>query len=291
VIHQQILHNDRICDSREAVLRPGQLGLLSGWGVFSTIRVVDGVLFAFDRHWARMKRDALLMRVPFPTDPQAFENSLLKLVEANQAWNATLRVVVIRNQGGLWEGPGERSFDVAAMTANIKTWPATVRLGVVPQARHAENTFAGTKVLSWAQNLTWLEEAQAQGFDEVVLLNERDEVAEGTSANIFAVYENAVCTPPLASGCLPGVTRNLLLEEKFVAGIDVVERTMRLEDLERANQVFITSTTRGLLPVAFIDSLSIRNEGDVCARLQDAFEKYVQEYAAARSGARSGSRG
>ena len=283
MIHRHILHNDRVCDSSEPILRPGQLGLLAGWGVFSTIRVVNGVLFAFNRHWARMKRDAVLMRVPFPGDARAFEASLLKLVEANQAWNSTMRVVVVRNRGGLWESANDRDFDVMALTAEIKEWPAAVRLGVVPQARHAESIFAGTKVLSWAQNLAWHEEAHDAGFDEVVLLNERDEVAEGTSANIFAVYGSTVCTPPLASGCLPGITRNLLVEEKLVAGIDVEERTMRLEDLERADQVFITSTTRGLLPVSFIDGLTIRNEGDVCGRLNVAFEKYVQGYAAART--------
>jgi len=283
VIHRFILHNDRVCDSSEPVLRPGQLGLLAGWGIFSTIRVADGVLFAFHRHWARMKRDAELMRIPFPTDPARLETDLLKLVEANGRPNATLRVAIVRNRGGLWEGPGNtRDYDLIALTADINAWGSAVRLGVVPQARHAENVFAGTKVLSWAQNLTWYEQAHDQGFDEVVLLNERDEIAECTSANIFAVNGSHVITPPLSSGCLAGVTRALLLEEVTAPGISVGEGTLRLGDLENADQVFITSTTRGLLPVSFIDGLSIRNQGGVSAKLNAAFESYVQRYVAER---------
>jgi branched-chain amino acid aminotransferase len=279
VIHRLILHNDRICDAEAPGLRAGQLGLLAGWGIFSTIRVDGGVLFAFPRHWARMKRDAELMRVPFPSDPAAFERSLLSLVEANAKTEATLRVVVVRNRGGLWEGPGNtRDYDVLALTADINDWGESVRLGVVPEARHAANRFAGTKILSWAQNLTWYEEAHLNGFDEVVLLNERGEVAECTSANIFAVNGTEVSTPPLSSGCLPGITRNLLLEEIRVPGITVAECVLKPADLERANQVFITSTTRGLLPVSHIEGLAIRNEGDACARLGSAFEAYVHQY-------------
>ncbi len=283
MIHRFILHNGRVCDASTPILSPGQLGLLSGWGVFSTLRVASGTLFAFDHHWSRMKRDAELMHVPFPADPAELESDLLKLVEANGKIEATLRVVVVRNRGGLWEGPGNtRDYDVIALTADINSWGESVRLSVIAQARHAESVFAGTKVLSWAQNLTWHEQAHQEGFDEAVLLNEHDEVAECTSANIFAVAGSNVFTPPIGSGCLPGITRNLLLEEVKVEGITVSEKTLRLEDLERADQVFITSTTRGLLPVSVIEGLHIRNDGQVCSHLNAAFNGYIHDYVAAR---------
>ena len=104
-MHRYILHNDKIHDASDQVLSPGQVGLLAGWGVFSTLRVSDGVLFAWERHWARMKKDAALLRVPLPADPEEVRRRLLELVEANQAYNSTLRVVVVRNGGGVWEGP------------------------------------------------------------------------------------------------------------------------------------------------------------------------------------------
>ncbi|MGC4052626.1 MAG: aminotransferase class IV [Paludibaculum sp.] len=105
MIRPQILHNGQIRPSNELILNPGQVGLLSGWGIFSTIKVVEGVLFEFNRHWARLSRDADLLRVPFPWTAPELEEMLLKLVEANQDFNATLRVAVVRNLGTMWSGP------------------------------------------------------------------------------------------------------------------------------------------------------------------------------------------
>jgi branched-chain amino acid aminotransferase len=218
-MHRYILHNDEIRPASDKVLSPGQVGLLSGWGVFSTIKVSDGVLFAFERHWARMSRDAALMRVPLPADSARVENDLLRLVERNGAQSSTMRVVVVRNRGGMWEGPDQtRPSDLIAFTADGHDWGEAVKLDYVRQARHAASMFAGTKILAWAMNVTWLETAQSQGFDEVILLNERDEVAECTSANIFAARGDQVWTPPIGSGCLPGITRELLLGEDIGDG-------------------------------------------------------------------------
>ena len=210
-MHRFVLHNDQILDAHEKSLSAGQVGLLNGWGVFSTIRVAEGVLFAFERHWQRMHHDAIRMHVPFPADAGGLKSSLLRLVEANHALNATLRVVVVRNRGGLFEGPDQkRDFDVIAFTSDINPWGESVRLSMKANGRYAQNEFAGAKILSWAQNLTWYEEAHQRGFDEVVLLNERGEVSECTSANIFAATGPVVATPPLSSGCLPGVSRELI---------------------------------------------------------------------------------
>src|SRR6185295_15345066 len=104
-MHRFILHNDEIHEASEKLLSPGQVGLLSGWGVFTTIKVIEGVLFAFARHWARMSRDAKLMRVTLPPDATRFEDNLLRLVEKNKAQLSTLRVNVDRNKGGIFEGP------------------------------------------------------------------------------------------------------------------------------------------------------------------------------------------
>ena len=118
----------------------------------------------------------------------------------------------------------------------MKDWGGGVKLSVHAQARHAACEFRGTKILSWALNLAMLEEAQEAGFDEVILLNERGEVSECTSANIFAAQGSQVWTPPLDSGCLPGVTRELLLEEVRVEGISTGERDAAAGGPERATR-------------------------------------------------------
>jgi branched-chain amino acid aminotransferase len=281
VLHRFVLHNDRVQEATEGSLAPGQVGLLSGWGVFSTLRVAEGVLFAFDRHWARIQRDAAAFHVAIPQDPVQVQRQLLELIEANGAYNSTLRLVIVRNGGGMWAGPSNgRESDLIALTADSKDWGHGVKLAYQENGRHAACCFAGTKILSWAMNLTWLETAQRRGFDEVILLNERGEVAECTSANLFIANGSQVWTPPLNSGCLPGITRELLLQEIRVAGVPVQEKALTPADLETADEVFITSTTRDLLPVAEVEGKKIGRSETARTALQQAFSAYVREYVA-----------
>lgn len=284
-MHQHLLHNSEIRGASEALVSPGQVGFLNGWGVFSTLRVSQGVLFAYERHYDRMARDASRMHVPFHISAPALEEALLRLVAANNAFDATLRVVVVRNKGGLFETPHLiRDSDVIAFTTDLTDWGEGVKLSYVPNGRHASSPFAGIKMTSWAQNLTWYEEAHDQGFDEVVLLNEVGEVSECTSANIFVIQDENVWTPPVeSSGCLAGVTRAILLEQVHLEGLTISERELTPSDLEGSDQVFITSTTRDLLPVLEVDHQPLAQGRDMLARLQKAFSDYRDAYVAARS--------
>jgi branched-chain amino acid aminotransferase len=286
VLHRFILHNDRIHEASEPVLAPGQVGLLAGWGVFTTLKVSGGVPFAFERHWARISRDAAAMHVPLPGDPAALRQRLLELVEANGAFHSTLRLVIVRNGGGMWAGPSNgRASDVIALTADSKDWGDGVKLGIVAHARHAACEFSTTKILSWAMNLTWVENAQQRGLDEVILLNELGEVAECTSANIFVSTGGQVWTPPISSGCLPGITREVLLGEIHVPGIQIAEKRLTPAELEAADEVFITSTTRNLLPVREIEGKAIGRTEETSRALSEAFGEYVDRYVASRKAA------
>jgi branched-chain amino acid aminotransferase len=288
-MHRFLLHNDDVLAADARVLAPGQVGLFTGWGVFTTIRVYDGVIFAWDRHWARMKADAHKIRVPFPENKDHFEERLHKLIEANQAFNSTLRIYVVRNRGGIWEGPGQtRDFDIVAFTRDVAHWPEWMQLSLVENARMAASEFAGVKYLSWAENLARYERAHEQGYDDALLLNERGEVAECTSANVFIAErsgENShqIWTPPLKSGGLAGVSRALVLEEVKAAGIVVGEKIITPKDLEAADEVFITSSTRELLPVSKIEGLKIKGGRAVCDRLQDSFAAWIKTYVGTRS--------
>lgn len=287
-MHRFLLYNGEIRDTAERFLSPGQTGLVNGWGVFSTLRVYDGVPFCWERHWPRMQHDAQRMRIPMPPNGEAVAADLRRLIEANRAWNGVLRLMVVRNRGGMFEGPAvTNDFDVIGFSTEVPPWGTAMKLGVIPNGRHAASEFAGAKILSWSENLTRYERAREQGLDEVVLLNERGEVSECTSANLFAVFKGAapgdrVLTPPLSSGCLPGVTRAVLLEELRVSGLVVEERVLLPADLESADEVFLASTTRELLPVVSIEGLRIHASHAVRDRLQQAFSAYVESYVGPR---------
>jgi branched-chain amino acid aminotransferase len=243
--------------------------------------VREGVLFEWERHFARMRKDAQLMHIPFPENAGLLQSQLLQLVEANDAYNATLRVSVVRNRGGMFEAPGlETSYDVIAFTKDLAEWGKGLRLAVQERGRLSNAPFSGAKILSWSMNLTLLEEAQSRGYDEMLLLDERGFVSECTSANLFVVHGSNVWTPPLECGCLPGVTRAVLLEDVKVPGITISERKIRLEDVQSASEAFITSSTRDLLQVLDVESLSIQKADVVRPRLNEAFQEYLRSYVA-----------
>lgn len=278
-MHHHLLHNGQIVPTSARTISAGQVGFLNGWGVFSTIRVFDGVLFAYERHWARMNRDAKLLRVPMPDDAAEFQRDLLRLVDANNGFNSTLRVAIVRNRGGLFEGEGiARDFDIVAFTTDVHSWGRGVHLGLQEQGRHSGSIFSGTKVTSWCHNLTFLEMAKSNGYDEVVLLDDKGRVSECTSANIFAVTDRGVLTPPLESGCLPGITREILLTEVRVPGCTVREGHLMPDDLYSAHGVFITSTTRELLPVFSVAGTQLNREDTIREALQREFSTYCDRY-------------
>ena len=223
--------------------------------------------------------------MPFDIGPVDLHSALRKLIEANQAFSATLRVALIRNRGGIFEGSNiARDVDLVAFTADLTDWGSGVKLSYVPHGRHAASPFAGTKFTSWAENLTWYEDAHERGFDEVILLNEDGHISECTSANIFVIQDDCVWTPPVAtSGCLPGVTRAILLEEIYIPELTIAERELTPSDLEESDQVFVTSTTRDLLPVLEVDHEPLTQSRAIFKQLQNAFLQYRATYISAHS--------
>jgi branched-chain amino acid aminotransferase len=284
LIHRHIFHNDRIVPIEQARLSPGQTGLLNGWGLFTTMRIFQGEAFAYERHWRRLEKDAGRIRMPFPFDPRQVRRQLGELLNANQVVEGTARIYMIYNRVGFWQADEAMpDVDLILCTAGLPPHPEQARLNIAKNGRHAASPLAGVKVTSWLNNVWHLAEAQSQGWSEVVLLNERGEVAECTTANIFCVKDGKVSTPPLTSGCLEGVTRGLLLEIAPRAGVPLVERTLMPEDLFSADEVFITSTNRSLLGVSEIAGHKYSVVmSPLMQKLERAFDAAMREYAAQR---------
>jgi branched-chain amino acid aminotransferase len=285
MIHRVVFHNQRLMPIEEVRLSPGQSGLMSGWGLFTTMRITEGIPFAFERHWKRLSRDAQKTHCPFPFAEQTVLGQLNEVLRANQVKEGCARIYAIYNQAGFWRS--DENFpeaDLLICSAGLPPHREPVRLALREHGRHAASPLAGVKVTSWLNNVWNLDEAQKAGFDEVVLLNERGEVAECTAANIFCVREGRVLTPPLSSGCLEGVTRGVVLEIGAAAGVRVEERALRPEDLYSADGVFISSTNRGVIAVSEINGHRIATAPlAAMQKLQDAFSAYVRDYVAQRA--------
>ncbi len=280
MLHRMAFHNDRLLPMDLVRLSPGQAGLLSGWGLFTTLHVFEGVPFAFERHWRRLQKDAERTHLPMPFGEERVRGWLDEVLRANQVREGTARIYIVYNQIGFWHSDEPMpKVDLLIYSAGLPSHREPARLGLREQGRHAASPLAGVKTTAWLNNVWNLYEAQQAGWDEVVLLNERGEVAECTAANLFCVRKGTVLTPPLSSGCLEGVTRGLLLELGPAAGVPVEEMTLKPADLYAADEVFISSTNRSLLGIGEVSGHKFAPApGPVTRKLEDVFAAYVREY-------------
>src|ERR1700729_1373451 len=290
MIHRFVFHNDRLLPVTEVRLSPGQAGLLNGWGLFTTVRIFEGVPFAFERHWKRLQRDAERTHCPFPFEENVVRGQLGEVLRANQVREGAARIYMVYNQVGFWRSDEDfPRVDLLLCSADLPAYREPARLGLREHGRHAASPLAGVKVISWLDNVWNYYEAQQAGFDEVVLLNERGEVAECTAANIFCVKGAHVAPPPLSSGCLSGITRSVLLEIGASVGVEVKKAVLRPEVLYAADEVFISSTNRTMLGVSEINGHQIASApGPVTLKMENAFGEYVRRYIAGKSAAALG---
>jgi len=279
-MYKFVYHNDRVLPLEEVRLSPGQAGLINGWGIFSTVRVYDGIPFALERHYQRLTRDAERIQLPMRTPLSALRDRVLAMLQANRIGDACVRIYFIFNTIGIWKSDEPfPKVDLIMYAADVPERVGPTKLSVQQHGRHAAHPLTGTKVTSWLNNAWMVEQAHQRGFDDALLLNERGEVSECTAANVYCVKGGKVSTPPLNSGCLAGVSRATLLEETAKAGMPVAERVLSLDDFYSADEVFITSTTRHVQPISHIEKHVMKHApGPVTEKLEKLFENYVKEY-------------
>src|ERR1700722_19021267 len=154
MIDRFVFHNNRLQPITEVRLSPGQSGLLSGWGLFTTMRVIEGVPFAFERHWRRLLRDAQKTHCPFPFEEEAVLGHLNEVLRANDVREGCARIYVIHNQAGLWRSDEDLpAADLVFYSGGLPPHREPVRLALRPHGRHAASPLAGVKVTSWLNNV------------------------------------------------------------------------------------------------------------------------------------------
>lgn len=284
MIHRHVFHNESLLPVEKARLSLGQSGLICGHGLFTTLRIEQGEAFAYERHWRRLEKHAAIIRLPLPYAPAKVRMHLHELIRANKITGGCARIYMVNNHVGAWtSGEALPPVDILMCTADLPQYSPSARLALREQGRHAAAALSGVKSISWLNNVWAVAEAARDGFDEVVLLNERNEIAECTSANLFVVKNGKVLTPPLSSGCLEGVTRGILMEIAPEAGVSINEHALHAEDLYSADEVFIASTNRNVIGVSEIAGHHIANpRGPVSTRLNELLESYIGEYVTRR---------
>jgi branched-subunit amino acid aminotransferase/4-amino-4-deoxychorismate lyase len=230
---------------------PRDRGLLLGLGLFETLLGVAGRPVFAGRHLARLAAGCeRLGWVP----PQAEFGDLVpvmtRLLERNglDAGRARIRVAVSGGSGSLAELTAGRDRLVWLMATPAAAVAESLAVTSAPWPRNERGALAGLKCASYAENLLALDHARRAGFDEALFFNTAGDLCEAATGNVFLVREGGLCTPPLAAGCLAGVTRAVVLELAARDGIHCAEVPLGPADLAAADEVLLTSATRG--PVA-----------------------------------------
>jgi branched-chain amino acid aminotransferase len=272
-----------LVDETTARVSPMDHGLLTGDGVFETLRVYGGVPFAWDRHLDRLARSATALGLPLP-DPAALRNAADAVIAANDLADARLRITVTGGPAPLGSERGDHPPTVIVAVGQLRTWPETEDVVVVPWTRNERGATAGLKTISYAENVRALAYAHERGANEAVFANTRDELCEATGSNVFVVSDGVVRTPPESAGCLAGVTRAYVLEVCASEGIPCEETDLPMPALTSCDEAFLTSSTREVQAIATVDGAGLPNAaGPVTQRVRAAFRARVAEEVAAFS--------
>lgn len=232
-------------------------GVTVGDGVFETMKVVDGLPFALERHLARLERSARGLGLT-PPPREDVVTGIRAVLEAEPLPLGRVRVTVTGGPSPLGSNRGDAGPTLAVAAGPVAPSPATTAVVTVPWTRNERSAVAGLKTTSYAENVVALARAAEHGASEALFANTVGELCEGTGSNVFYVLDGELRTPTLASGCLAGVTRALVLE--WFGGREV---DAPLTVLDRAEEVLLVSSLRDVQGVHRLDDRDLPAPGPV----------------------------
>lgn len=241
----------RLVPEDAARVSPFDHGLLTGDGVFETLRVTRGRPFAPRRHLLRLARSAAILRLPCPPAPAVLA-AMEAVIAADAIEDGRLRVTLTGGPSALGSDRGAGRPTVIVAAGPLPAWPAAADIAVAPWPRNERGALAGAKSISYGENVVALAHARDRGAGEAIFANLVGNLCEGTGSNVFVGVGGRLVTPPLSSGCLAGVTRELVMEL-----VDVVEEDVPIAALAGADEAFLTSTTRDVRPVRAVDGTAL----------------------------------
>ena len=268
-----------LLDEHEARISPFDHGLMTGDGVFETLRVYRGEPYCWRRHYERLARSASGMGLAIPPS-EALRRAALDVIEANGLTDARLRITLTGGPSPLGSERGRVTPTLILAASEVPPpGPATpVAVATVPWPRNERGALSGLKTISYGENVRALAVAKEAGAGEAIFANTRGELCEGTGTNVFVVVGGVLRTPPEESGCLMGVTRALILELADRLAIDAEEVTLPITAVATADEAFISSSTRELQAISAVDGNPLPvAPGPVTTLLADAFRRMVAE--------------
>ena len=276
-----IWFNGELISANDACVSPFDLGLTVGLGVFETMAAYDGKVFAYDLHHARLIKSAEVFALPVP-ERSVISAAIAEVIEANHYHQGRYRIRLTLSGGANQLGGGRQQGDVmvTARSADSASDSDLAKLAWVPFVINERAATAGVKSTSYADHVLAYRHALNAGADEALMFNSQGHLAEGSMSNVFVVKDGVVQTPSLASGCLPGVTRQLVINLCADLDLPVEECQLGVQDIDNADEIFLTSSLREIQAAVLLGTEARATEavtGEVTGRLAEAYAEMVRK--------------
>jgi branched-chain amino acid aminotransferase len=268
--------------ARDARISVFDRGFLYGDSAFEVMRTYRRVPFRAREHLSRLERSCARLRIAMPVALPELASRVERAIAASEQPECWVRIVVTRGVGPLGLDlssalvPSALVFALALKVPDERMYRDGIGVGLVHTIRTVDGTAAaGAKTSNYLASMLALADVKERGCDEAIILGAGGEVVEGATSNVFAARGGELLTPPISSGILEGITRRAVLELAAQRSIAVHERVLWPDDLRSADEVFITSSVRELMPVAAIDGARVGSgrPGPLTARLLAAYRE------------------
>jgi len=278
----KIYINGRIVSEEKAAITVFDRSYLYGEGVFETMRAYSGRPAFCDMHYHRLKGNCSRLKIDLPLDEYAFERAVHRTINANKLKEAYVRATV--SSVGFAMGlarPKARATNIVIFAKRLIPRPPVqyqkgIKIIIVKDVFADDPDVAAVKSTNYLTRMIARDEVTRAKAEEGLICNRSGMVLEGSATNLFAVKDGVLYTPPLSDGCLPGVTRWVVIGLAEDMDIPLVETSIRIADIKKMDEIFLTGSTSEILPVAEVAGISKRKApGPTTARLMKAYKEIV----------------
>ena len=272
-LHEKISFNNQILSAESAFLPAISSAALYGKGIFTTLAIYNSKPFLWEKHWERLTENAKRLGINFSDfSEENVKNSLLEIISKNEITNARARITFFdESASGIWSFETNKRTSLLITTADFRPISQNLRLTVSPFRVNLTSPLTGIKSCNYLENILALEDANAEGFDEAIRINERGEIVSACMANIFWTKNEKIFTPGLETGCLKGTTRSLIVEN-----FSVEETTAELTELNKADAIFLTSSGLGIVKIAEFETTAFAESSEIFNKIRKFFDNCIE---------------
>jgi branched-chain amino acid aminotransferase len=270
--------NSQFVSEEQARVSIFDRGFTYGDGLFETLRVYNGKPFRWGQHWQRLERGAEFLRIKVPFSSTEAFCLVEQLLEKNQLADAVLRINLSRGvgpRGYSIKGAQQPGFALTSHEVQRSRTPLSWKLATSALRLSKNDPLAKIKHSNKLLQVAARTEAEEKGADEALLLNNEGEIVEAATANFFWIQKGEVFTPPLSTGALPGITREVVLEICKSHKIPLKEKIVPREDFQ-ADAAFLTASVLEFVEVTTIDRLTL-SPSPLTAKIVDAYREVVKD--------------